>query len=157
MVFQLSFEDFWVFAHKCKTQNNAPSYHPCCDFWTTRGAVAIKATHQKTVTWKQLNSSLDRSVDQKQALQAKMIEEGMQIPVVFNQCCKLAAAPNLQSNRGRKVQYKLSQPSDPQAVLASQDFAQPVGDYLADHDGCTFYHYPQPSSRLRKPLANKQT
>ena len=90
----LSFEEFWELAERVKAQNNALTYHPCCDVWTTRRAVAVKASHVTTLNWKNFVSTLSKSArDKKQAFHAKIIEENMQIPIQINQICKLNINP----------------------------------------------------------------
>jgi hypothetical protein len=84
---KITFEDFWVLAIKASKHRNTPSYHPCCDTWSTRFSKS-KCSHRQSVTWKKMMASLDRSIEnKKQALQVKMREDGLQIPILLNQPC----------------------------------------------------------------------
>lgn len=107
MSLSLSYNDFWRFAMERLKQRNYLSYHPCCDVWTTRNSKCIKETHTSVTSWKEVMATLDKSVEDGQvALQAKMLEEGWQIPVVVNKPCRLNPNSSLAGKRGPKTKYK---------------------------------------------------
>lgn len=84
----LPFPDLWdLIAAQIKIRNNL-YYHPCCDCWTTRSSKTKRASHKLHFTWKQIMDSLPKgTTDKKQALQAKMIEEGWTLPTLLNKPC----------------------------------------------------------------------
>ena len=140
------FDQFWTYICQLNKQGNNLCYHPCCDVWTSRYAETKKASHTKTIQWKELVLTLDRSAaDKKQALQAKMIEEGMQVPIKLNEYCKHNSEASVRSKRGRKAQQKVSQPEPLQPSLVSQDFVAPPLGYSDEQDLCKFYTNNKPS------------
>ena len=96
MSLTLSFEAFWTFAMERVQKHNTLTYHKCCDVWTTLKSKAARNSHLSRETWEfilaGLKTASNSEKDKKRALQAKMIEEGMQIPVVVNQYCTHALA-----------------------------------------------------------------
>lgn len=84
----LTFSQLWDLAESAKSGGNSICYHPCCDVWTSRGAIAKRASHTKFLKWGRLLLSLGKTDDKKQALQAKMAEEGWRQPSVLNQTCR---------------------------------------------------------------------
>ena len=123
MELSLSFTQFWTFAIHRAEHRNALAYHKCCDSWTSRNANTIRATHIEEISWSKIISTLDRSVeDRSQALQAKMIAEGMQIPVIVNRPCKTNPTQKVASKRGRKPQAALNQPEIVEPAPAEVEF-----------------------------------
>lgn len=126
MALQLPFDAFWTFATERAQQRNTLSYHKCCDVWTTRTSKTLKASHSSSAIWSAVLLTLDRSAsDQKQALHAKMIEEGMQIPVLINNVCIHNLTASVASQRGRKFKIRTFQSELAQPCLDNQDFEHP--------------------------------
>jgi len=85
----LDFDEFWDYSTERANAYNDLCYHPCCDVWTTRNSKRARNSHRQQTRWRALLSSLDpRQPDKKQALHAKMIEEGWSIPVLLNDICR---------------------------------------------------------------------
>lgn len=81
------FESFWDFANHRSLTRNDLSYHPCCDFWSTRGSKASK-THKTAIKWKTLLAKIDpEALDSKAALNAIMVEHEWNMPVLLNRGC----------------------------------------------------------------------
>ena len=86
--YQLSFEAFWQFANKLKSQNNTLDFHPCCEVWTTRKSKAIKESHETTITWGNFILTLDDKIEDKEtAFKAKMKQDNMKTMMVINKPC----------------------------------------------------------------------
>jgi hypothetical protein len=92
----LAFEEFWQVANPIHHGGNGLYYHPCCNIWTTRASKSKRASHTQHLQWRQIMDSLPKDIiDKKQALQAKMIEEGWSIPVLLNEACKIQQLPHI--------------------------------------------------------------
>ena len=85
----LNLDQLWEIANASAKSCNGLMYHPCCDIWSTRAAKVKRASHTKSLHWRQITASLDKASDDKKgALLAKMTEEGWQLPVVLNKSCQ---------------------------------------------------------------------
>lgn len=122
----LSFNDFWALSiHKLENRNSL-SYHACCDIWTTRNCKSTRSSHKLETKWTELISTLDKATeDKKVALLGKMIEEGMQIPVVINKPCQHNPNASVASGRGRKPQKLSAHPQNLQTSPAPRDLIPP--------------------------------
>jgi len=142
MAKRLSFDDFWVLALKGKQSRNTPSYHPCCDTWSTRFS-SSKHTHKDSWSWKKIMLTLDRSIgDQKQALKIKMIEAAMQIPILLNQQCSKMSSTILGSKIGSKDENTKVSPPTLETQLDSEDFnTQRLNPPHNADESNIFYHH----------------
>lgn len=126
MSLSLPFDEFWSFAQARLQQRNYLSYHRCCDSWSTRNSKYIKESHSSMIHWREIMATLDRSIeDKKQALQAMMVEEGWQIPVVVNKHCLLNPNPNQPGKRGPKLKHKPFVPEVAYSRPIGQNFMFP--------------------------------
>jgi hypothetical protein len=122
----MTFEELWASAEKADKNNNAPTYHPCCDTWTSRGAEPKKASHSRSIGWRKLLSNLGNKIaNKKQALLVKMSEEGWKLPVLFNTACQLQPRQTLHP----QTAFRLHQPDlsshDLQDSFARQEYSLP--------------------------------
>ena len=121
----LTFEQLWSLATSVIHGGNGLYYHPCCDIWTTRGSITKRSSHSKSLHWRKLLSTLDKSIDdKKQALFAKMTKEDWRLPALLNETCHPRARPTLQPQSAFELHYPDQIPQDLQASLAPQYFAQ---------------------------------
>ena len=135
MATNLSFDSFWDKAILSDSSFNGLVYHSCCDVWTSRSSKAKRASHIYQLPWRKVISSLDKSCeDKKQALLAKMTEEGWRLPALLNEYCKCQPRSRVQSNHP----FKLPQPDQPpeqlQLSLSPQGFFDPIPDYPPHQD-----------------------
>ena len=134
----LTFEELWTLVSATNQSSNGICYHTCCDIWTTRGCNKKRTSHLSCLKWQKLSSTLDKSCeDKKQALQAKINEEGWRLPAVLNEPCLVQPSLILH----QKDAFRLDQPDikshDLQAGLSSLDFI----------------YSDQPSSEMVTPLS----
>lgn len=121
-----SFDDFWEASDAAAKAHNGFCYHPCCDIWTSRSGKSARATHTKTLKWKEITRTLDKLTDnKKQDLLAKMTEEGWQVPVILNESCRVRQMPTFQQQAAFRPYQPSIQPQDLQASFYRQDFALP--------------------------------
>lgn len=121
----LAFGELWALVSTTNKSSNGLCYHPCCDTWTTRGATTKRASHSNCLKWQKLSSTLDKSIeDKKQALQAKMIEEGWRLPALLNEVCSSATRQTGQPQVAFKLHQPLLQPQDSLASLTPQNLAE---------------------------------
>ena len=91
----LTFQELWDFTQAQNKHCNGVYYHPCCNIWTTRNSKTNRSSHKLHFNWKQIMASLPKDTeDKKQALQAKMIEEGWALPALLNKPCTNHSSPN---------------------------------------------------------------
>ena len=84
---RMPFDEFWQVVDP-STHKDGPTYHSCCDSWSTRGWRRLNNNHTKTLQWRKVALLLDKSFeDKKLALLAKMNEEGWRLPVLLNKPC----------------------------------------------------------------------
>lgn len=106
---------------------NGIVYHCCCDLWTSRGAESKRVTHKSHLSWKKIIASLDKTtVEKKEALLAKMIEEGWRVPVVFNEACQFQQRSNFAQQATFNTLFQPTQLGHLQPSLADQDYEQPA-------------------------------
>ena len=85
----LTFDELWKMAETAARSCNGLTYHHCCDVWTSRSAKVSRDSHKQKLHWKNLLSTLNKQAeDKKQALLAKMTEEGWRLPAVLNETCQ---------------------------------------------------------------------
>ena len=138
----LSFNELWELAVAANKAANGIYYHPCCDVWTTRGSVAKRSSHLKKLQWRKLISTLDKSCeDKKQALLAKMIEEGWRVPAVLNKLCECHLRQSVDQSRHFKTHNPDQRPEELVSALPSQDFIEPSYHHFAFQDQGTHYAY----------------
>lgn len=83
-----TFKLFWDAVSKTFKSNNHPTFHPCCNTWTTRPGNKPKVPHASSVKWKQLfNVPEAKQTSEKEYLQAHMIENGWGSPIRVNFPC----------------------------------------------------------------------
>ena len=111
----IEFQELWSIATSAASACNGLVHHPCCDVWTTRAAKLKRASHRTKIQWREILNSLDKSCeDKKQALLAKMTEEGWRLPALLNEACK----------------YQLSQPPRPRDPSKVDQPEQPPQELL---------------------------
>lgn len=99
----LTFEELWAIATTAAKACNGLTYHNCCDIWTSRSAKASRDSHRQKLQWKNIISTLDKTIeDKKQGLLAKMTEEGWRLPAVLNEACQV----RLFSTRSRQLAFR---------------------------------------------------
>lgn len=120
-----SFDDFWEASDAAVKAHNGFCYHSCCDIWTSRSGKSARATHKKTLKWKEITKTLDKLADKKLALLAKMTGEGWRIPLVLNEACSSQPKPNFQTQSAFRLHISDQPPQDVQADFSSPDFIYP--------------------------------
>lgn len=86
-------------------------------------------------------ASLDKSIeDKKQALLAKMTEEGWRIPVVFNKGCQARPSPTFHRPIAFRPHQLSIQLQNLQASLAPSDFIMTSLDYPNKQDTGIFLY-----------------
>ena len=97
-------------------------YHSCCDVWTTRDAKPKRVAHKNHLAWRKLALTFDKTIeDRKQALLAKMTEEGWRINVVLNECCSALSSSISKQQTDLRLHQPGIHPQDLQADLSSLD------------------------------------
>lgn len=126
MLKTVAFDKFWDDAVAAVKGCNGYCYHPCCDVWTTRSAIAKRDTHLKQIQWRKLVPASGKIDEQKkQDLLAKMNENGWQIPIVLNDSCKVQPIQTPQQQTTIQRHLPNIPPQDLQADPASLDFVFP--------------------------------
>lgn len=144
MLKHLSFEEFWELANPDNHGGNGLFYHPCCDIWNTRSCKAKRATHTKQLKWRQIAATLDKSaVNKKQALLAKMTEEGWKIPVTLNKPCQVQPKQIFHQQTAFRPHQPSIQPQNLQASLVPSDFIMTSLDH-PNNQGTGIFLYYQP-------------
>lgn len=129
MVGLLTFEQLW---EKVNASSNGIYYHLCCDVWTTRSSKAKRASHIKFLQWRKIMASLDKNMDdKKQALLAKMTEEGWRNPVVVNQVCQTQPATTVPTQFPFRLHNQSLQPQDLHVRLVPTNFTLPDPHYTS--------------------------
>lgn len=122
----MAFSDLWDAANSAAKAHNGFCYHQCCDIWTTKASKSKRSTHGKSIQWRNLLLTLDKKTeDKKQALLAKMTEEGWRLPAVFNELCQVRSSPTFQQQIAFRFHQPDIQPQGLQAGLSSLDFVYP--------------------------------
>lgn len=130
MVRTLNFDEFWVMANSVNESCNSVIYHPCCDVWTTRSSKSKRASHSKNLPWRKLISSLSKSVEEKkEALLAKITDEGWRLPVVLNEACQ---AHHNQTGRSQAA----FRPHQPNLSLYNLQFSNPPPAFVQPSPEC---------------------
>jgi hypothetical protein len=138
----LSFEDLWNTATAAANAHNGLAHHSCCDSWTSKGAKIKRKSHKKHESWGKLLLSLDKAVeDKKQALQAKMIEEGWRLPAVLNEACQARPKQTRQPQTAFRLHQPDLPPQDFQASLAHRGLIVASQDHPGNQATSTFSHY----------------
>lgn len=138
----LGLEQLWEMASSTANSRNGLFYHPCCDVWSTRASKAKRASHSKHLQWRQITSTLDKSVeDKKQALLAKMTEGGWRLPALLNEACHFKPKRSFQQETAFKVVNPDLPPEDLRASFAPQDFGNASPDYHFHQALGMFYLY----------------
>lgn len=152
MVIYLSFQELWDITNLVSKTSNSIHYHHCCDVWTTRGSAAKRASHYKSLTWRKLFSILGKKTeDKKQALLAKMTDEGWRLPAVLNEVCQAQPRQSLHPQSAFKPHQLYLPPQDLQASFSLQDSYQPrPEDSVNEPQGMLFLHQ---VSSYRRPLS----
>jgi len=131
----LAFNELWKTADTAAKGCNGLCHHPCCDVWTTRAAKTKRASHPRTTQWRQLILTLDKTIeDKKQALLAKMTEEGWRLPALLNEVCQAQSPPTLQQKSAFRPHIPVQQPQDTQASPAPHHFPQQVSEHSLEQD-----------------------
>jgi len=100
---RLSFDDFWNLVESKGRQNQRMTYHPCCDTWSTKDAKKVRRSHKLSANWKTLFSSCRLSLEEKKKeLHAKLIEDGLNIPIILNKPCWTQGRPSMKTE-ARKI------------------------------------------------------
>lgn len=147
MTKQLCFQELWNIADATKESGNCLYYHPCCDVWTTRSSKTKRATHTRFLKWGRILLTLDKAAeDKKQALQAKMIEEGWRLPAVLNEACHARPSPRAQ----QQIAFRLHQPpQELRAGLTPLDFLRPDSDCpLQQASGIIYIYKPMHQNQV---------
>lgn len=118
------FETFWTFATQRADSSNDLSHHSCCDVWTTRKAIRLKATHSQETRWRIILARLPPGdVEKKIAFRTMMIEEGWKLQVSLNQSCTARhnhPSPSHRSNLSSEQNYAKPLPLHSGAFTLSQ-------------------------------------
>jgi hypothetical protein len=118
----LTFDELWKLAKRTASVCNGLTYYHSCDIWTSRSAKVSRDSHKQKLQWKNLLSTLDKSCeDKEQALLAKMIEEGWQLPAILNEPCQSASRQVPQIVAAFRLYNHTEPPEDLQASLLHQD------------------------------------
>lgn len=121
----LPFDEFWEMV-ACLGEAGLKSlfYHSCCDVWTTKAGKTKGTSHKNRFAWHKLALTFDKTIeDKKQALLAKMTEEGWRLDIVINESCTALSSPILQQKIVSILHQPDIHPQDLQADLSSPDFA----------------------------------
>ena len=111
-----TFPHFWDAISKSFSSRNHPTFHPCCNSWTTRLRNRTNIKHASSVKWKQLFSHKDaKETSQQEYLQAHMREHGWGLPIRVNHPC--SALPDL-----NQALEKSDSPPPPQAFPGAFQF-----------------------------------
>ena len=131
----LTFDQLWDKANTAKQGGNVLFYHPCCDVWTTRSSKAARNSHSKYMQWGKLILTLEKNIeDKKQALQAKMIEEGWRLPALLNEPCKCHLRITPDPNLPFKPHNPDQRPEELRPALPPQGFIDPLPIHFAFQD-----------------------
>lgn len=110
---KLNFEEFWAVVESVARQNHRLAYHPCCDTWSTMNAKRVKKNHKLTIKWGKLFESPHLCLEEKKKiLHAKLIEEGLRIPLIINKPCIIKSKPSVAREAQKIVaqEIPISQP-----------------------------------------------
>lgn len=122
----MAFSDLWDAASSAAKAHNGFCYHHCCDIWTTKASKSKRSTHGKSIQWRNLLLTLDKNTeDKKQALLAKMTEEGWRLPAVLNEFCSVQPSPIFQQQAAFRPHIPDQPPQDLQAGIAHLNFINP--------------------------------
>jgi hypothetical protein len=131
----LTFEELWKMATMAANARNGLTYHHCCDKWTSRSAKVSRDSHKQKLQWKNLLSIVDKSYeDKKQALLAKMTEEGWRLPAILNEACDSQSRANIQTQIAFRPHNPDQPPQDLRDVLAPQNLVQTSSDHFTHQE-----------------------
>ena len=144
----MEFDTFYELALSKALQRNSLNYHPCCDSWATRNVKSKKLTHSKTMSWKEIIMTLDKSAeDKKGAMNAMMNENGMQIPVLLNYPChgkkiKLSSQKILpEAQKSSPSEEKFQEGIDSKSSISSEEKYIKKIDTCINSLGIDFKYY----------------
>ena len=144
----VGFEELWLMATSAAEAHNGLVHHPCCDVWTTKASKAKRESHRQKLQWKSIMKALGSSCeDKKQALQAKMIEEGWRLPALLNESCNCQSRQTLRPEDPPKFHQSLHPPEELLLPFSPQDFIGPSPSQLPFQDPGINYPY-QPTPNL---------
>lgn len=155
-----SFDQFWeAMTRWCKSGNH-PTFHPCCQVWTTRLSKKSQLDHISAVKWRKLFSTPEaKAIPQKEYLRTHMHQYswGEPIRVNFHCSCSLNSKksqivannqPQLQAFPGA-FQFHEKQASSPSVHssrpayegVVFEEGTQAIESALDSEDGCETKNY----------------